>query len=199
MNNGNVIVFEGPDGSGKSEVGKLVANKANSLLIDGLVGPYQEARSHVSEHTPFKGKYLFYLAANLDLSKQLESESKNNNIICVRYYYSTLVDYASRLKILPEELQNRVGVYDTDFFQPNLTILLHVNSDKQRERINFRNKGNNTYTDKLALEDFEYQKNVTENYLKVAANNNWVVLDTSNIFLDEVVEKAEKIINQRKY
>jgi len=79
---------------------------------------------------------------------------------------------------------------------PHLTILLYVNREEQKNRINKRNNGVNSGSDERCLYDENYGKVLSEQYLMVAKKLNWLIIDTSNITMNEVVEQCLSRINE---
>ncbi len=195
MDKGKLIVFEGVDGSGKSHVSKLVAESLGAQHIESPLDEFQQVRKYVNANTPQKGQLFFYLATNLDLSNYLEKTVQEKEVVCARYYHSSIVDYSARQDISSNALMEQYSISDSDFFQPDLTILLYVNQDEQRNRINKRNRGVNTASDKLCLENDEYRTKITGKYLKIANERSWNVIDTSNMSIDAVVAESLRIIS----
>jgi len=188
------IVFEGVDGAGKSEIGKLVSAQLSAHFIESPLPVFGEIRKYIDQHSNPVGRFLFYMATNLDLSRVISEKIEFNDVICARYYYSTLIGYASRTGKNVSEVSNMIPVTHDSFYQPNLTIFLDVNKQEQVKRINTRNKGKNSGTDYLCLNDEHYSKTLADNYRSIAKQLNWNTIDTSNLTIEEVAEKCIRII-----
>jgi dTMP kinase len=192
------ILFEGVDGAGKSIVSEEVSKSLCSTFIESPTDQFGDVRKYVNSHTPMMGQFLFYMATNLDLSNTVKEKLEDNNVVCARYYFSSIVDYSARLGITPEEMMDKLPVTDNDFIQPDLTILLYVNETEQRNRINGRNNGVNTHSDELCLNNQEYRRKITDGYLGLAEKKNWKVIDTSDIGIEEVVSRSIQCIGELK-
>lgn len=69
------IVFEGIDASGKSVVGKLVANALFSDYIESPTEEFQLARAYLEKSSLPISRFLFYIATNIDLSQKIKRKS----------------------------------------------------------------------------------------------------------------------------
>ena len=55
-----IIIVEGIDGAGKSEVGKRLAHSMDAVYIDSPTSEFRDVRQYVEENTPALGKFFFY-------------------------------------------------------------------------------------------------------------------------------------------
>lgn len=184
------IVFEGVDGSGKSEISKIVSDILETDYLESPTLEFKSIRKYIDDYSSPIGRFLFYMATNFDLSRIVEEKVKFQNVICARYYYSTLIGYSARSGKSVNDLMSNLSISDEDFYQADLTILLYVNRDEQKNRINNRNKGINSSSDERCLYDENYGKNLAEKYLMAAKKMNWLIIDTSNMTMDEVVKEC---------
>ena len=186
------VVFEGVDGAGKSVVSKRVADALGHgvLHLDSPLPAFRQIRDYVDQYSSPAGRFLFYLASNLDLSRLVGEKLPTHDVLCARYYFSTLVGYSVRSGINISELMTRIPVSHDDFRRPDLTILLYVNADEQERRIAKRNQGINSLTDALCLTSEDYAGRLSATYLDVAEKMQWMVIDTSYMTLDEVVSRC---------
>ncbi len=190
------VVFEGVDGSGKSEVSAIVAEKINALHLESPMEPFVEIRNYVDNNLSEKGRLLFYLASNFDLSRYVQEKRKSTSIVCSRYFHSTLIGYSSRNNINIEEFYKSCFVASTDFESPSLTIFLAVSEEVQRQRISARGRSKNSVTDYKCLNDEAYRNSLFMNYVSIANKESWFVVDTSSKPIDEVVGECLGIITK---
>lgn len=191
MRKGKIFVYEGTDGSGKSIVSSLAAQRLGMLHLETPTDEFREVRKYIDRHTPEIGQFLFYMSTNIDVSRKFEElAEKGIDTICTRYYLSSLVDFSSRMNISVDDLLMKLPIDEKEFYVPDYTILLLVNEEAQRERINHRNRGANMATDELCLSDNQYRKNITEKYLDLAEKNKWHVIDTSFMTIEQVVDAS---------
>lgn len=190
------IVFEGVDGSGKSEISKMVSEALDTHYLESPTHEFKSIRKYIDDYSSPIGRFLFYMSTNLDLSRIIEDKLKLRDVICARYYYSTLIGYSAHSGKNINDLMENLPISNQDFYQPDLTILLYVNREEQTNRINKRNKGVNSGSDERCLYDENYGEALSEQYLMVAKKLNWLVIDTSNIKMSEVVKQCLVGINK---
>lgn len=191
------IVFEGVDGAGKSEISARVAAKLGAIHIESPGEPFKQIRGYVDDNLNGKGRFLFYLSSNLDLSRCIREKTESETIVCARYFFSTIIGYASREGLSVEKLYESLPVSSDDFLKPDLTIFLYVNEDVQRSRINLRDSSDNSAGDYKCIEDQHYRKMLFDNYIYVSEKESWSCIDTSLMSIDEVVDTCvERILNR---
>ena len=116
------IVIEGMDGAGKSEVSARVAARLGAMHLESPIKAFKEIRQYVDANLCDKGRFLFYLASNLDLSRYTRKKREIQSIVCARYFYSTIIGYASRQGLDIKEFYKNLPVESDEFEVPNLTI-----------------------------------------------------------------------------
>jgi thymidylate kinase len=190
-----IILLEGYDGSGKSSVGKLLSEKLGYEFIDSPRDDMRKLKSYVNENLSDFGKYYFYMAANHDLSDYFKRVE--NDVVCSRYYYSSIIDYSARFGYTNDEFMKKFGIDENDFFKPTKTILLSVSEEEQRNRILERNQGYNVHSDLLILTNSDYQRKIRSKYKEFAQKKEWDIIDTTGKSVDFVVD--EIILSLNKY
>jgi dTMP kinase len=190
------VVFEGVDGSGKSEISAIVATKLNALHLESPMGLFREIKNYVDNNLSDKGRLFFYLASNLDLSQYIQEKRESTAIVCSRYFHSTLIGFASRNNIDIEGFYKSPPVASSDFEAPSLTIFLTVNEDVQRQRIVSREQSKNSIADYKSINDDHYRESLFKNYSFIANRENWFIVDSSLKSIDEVVDTCMGIITE---
>lgn len=189
-----VIIVEGIDGAGKSEVGKRLAHRMNAVYIDSPTSEFRDIRQYVEDNTPALGKFFFYLATNFDLSHKLADLKKTKNVVCSRYYYSSIADQASREKRTVEKIMKKYSIHDDYFFQPDEVILLVVDYEEQKRRLTQRSEVPAGLDDELVLTDLTFRRRFLDAYLEMASKGDWRIIDTTALSIDKVVNHALKEI-----
>ena len=187
MSKGIFIVLDGLDGSGKSEMVKLLGsyissnNKDCNVLTtreptDGKYG--KEIRTILAneEDPKINGRKLlelFIKDREDHLKKEIipflnKTDKEKNIAICDRYYYSTIAFQATQgldIKMLIEV--NKV------FLKPDLALILDINPETALERIKIRKKEK--------FEQLEFMKNLRRRFLEMQKllNDNIKVIDAS--------------------
>ena len=187
MSKGIFIVLDGLDGSGKSEMVKLLGsyissnNKDCNVLTtreptDGKYG--KEIRTILAneEDPKINGRKLlelFIKDREDHLKKEIipflnKTDKEKNIAICDRYYYSTIAFQATQgldIKMLIEV--NKV------FLKPDLALILDINPETALERIKIRKKEK--------FEQLEFMKNLRRRFLEMQKllNDDIEVIDAS--------------------
>lgn len=184
------ILFEGVDGAGKSVVSSKVASSINATYIESPVEPFRCIRNAVDSRMTDPGRFLFYLASNYELSEHIKQCRIDNKVVCARYIHSTLIGYASRNNVSIDELYTNSLIEMDKIVKPDLTIFLYVNKEAQHTRIKNRCPHLNSAIDQMSLENEQYQQQLSDNYLSVSKKEDWHLIDTSHIDIDEVVRRC---------
>jgi len=190
------IVFEGVDGAGKSTVSRRVADRFGALHLESPVNEFRKIRGFVENSLCEKGKFFYYLASNFELSSHVRESRLIQPVMCARYFHSTLIGHASRKYLNVEDFCKGIPVSSDDFVPPDLTIFLSLSKDAQRERIRSRGASNNSKKDQTCLDDSLYRDCLFKNYAAVAKRENWLVIDTTSMTEESVVDAcSERILS----
>jgi len=183
------IVFEGIDGSGKSSVGKYLAEEIDDLVFtkepsDSEAGKLAQKAAN-RDHSPYLDLFL-YLADRVEHTDQIKKWiSEGKDVLCDRYWGSTAAYQAAAEDI---DLSYIEYIQETFIHEPDLTILLDVEPEISIERIESRDI-------KSKYEKVDYLKNVRENYLTLAERHDWVIIDASES-LEDVKENVYSLVKK---
>ena len=204
MKNGFFIVVDGIDGSGKSEVVKLLHNylfskdKKYRILTTrepthGAFGSRIREKLRNEENPEESSKELMEL-----FIKDREDHLKNtinpfldnssshgvNIVICDRYYYSTIAFQGAQGLDRDELIKMNDG-----FRKPDIAFILDVEPSIALERIEHRAKEK--------FEKLEFMKKIRENFLGIPEmlEDNIKIID-SNVALNEVFNELKKEIGK---
>lgn len=194
------IVLDGVDGSGKSEMLKLLhnylfsKNKKYRILTtreptNGIYG--SEIRKILrKEKDPLKNAEKLLSLFTKDRAEHLKNtilpflehsnDTECNIVICDRYYYSTIVfQYAQGLDL------KRVLEANKDFRKPDTTFILDLPAEMALKRIRHR--------EKEKFEQLEFMKKLRKNFLELKKHleDNIVIIDASKT-KEEVFEGIKK-------
>lgn len=207
MGKGLFIVVDGIDGSGKSEIVKMLHNylfskgKKHSILTtreptNGFYGK-QIRRMLRQEKDPQSNSRklvdLFIKDRQEHLEKTIEPFLKKSNVhalniaLCDRYYYSTIAfQGAQGLNIKDLIAKNK------NFRKPDIAFILDVGPSLALKRIEYRGKEK--------FERLDFMKKIRKNFLKLPklVNDNIKIIDSSkslkNVF-EAVKKETDKIIS----
>ncbi len=195
---GAFIVFEGIDGSGKTSICEMVHEELekegrHSVLTQepthDEIGTFIRNGS-VEGISQMAEALLFVADRAVHTEKIIKLVDEGYTVLCDRYFASTVAYQAASLNgdCLDWDwlLQINAPVVRT----PDLTFLLDVDVEKSMKRIAERGE-------RSKFENLEYQRSVRMNYIKLAKQFNFVIIDADSpkedVFAD-VMEMVRKVI-----
>lgn len=171
---GYFITLEGPDGSGKSTITKLLTiylkEKGYDIVVTrepGGTSISEDIREIILDNKNIKmspvTEALLYAASRAQHvhEKILPAIKKNKIVICERFVYSSLV-YQGIGRGLGIEKVLSINNFATQGLKPDLTLFFKVDPAKGLKRKRRRNMG-----DRLEMEDISFHEKVYEGYLKL--------------------------------
>ena len=204
MKKGIFVVVDGLDGSGKSEIIKMLHNhlfsrhKKYRLLAtreptNGKYGKQIRKMLKKEKNPEVSGKKLmnlFLKDRQEHLKKTIEPFLKNlsknelNIVLCDRYYYSTIAFQGAQ----GLNIKDLIGK-NKKFRKPDVVFILDVEPSIALERIAYRKKEK--------FEQLEFMKKIRQNFLKLPKllNDNIKIID-SNKKLDDVFEDIKKEVGK---
>lgn len=207
MEKGLFIVLDGIDGSGKSEVVKLLHNylyskhKKYRLLTtrEPTNGAYGKRIRRIlkQEKNPISNSKklmdFFIKDRQEHLKNTIEPFLKKSNkhelniVLCDRYYYSTIAfQGAQGLNMKGLIAKNK------RFRRPDIAFILDVEPSLALKRIKYRKKEK--------FEQLDFMKKIRENFLRLPKllNDNIKIIDSSkslkNVF-EDIKKEVDKILN----
>ena len=203
MKKGLFITFEGPDGSGKTTIAKIVAEKLKEKGFDvvhtrepGGINIAEQIRNVILDpkNTTMdpKTEALLYAASRRQhlVEKVIPAIENGKIVICERFVDSSLAyqGYARGLGIDEVLSINNFAIGD---LYPDLTIYLDIDEAKGLERVNSRE----IEKDRLDSESIDFHHKVVEGYKIVLKRfmNRTRIVDASNP-IEKVVEDSLNII-----
>lgn len=174
---GLFIVLEGIDGSGKTTLRDGICN---SLMEKGF--------EVISTAEPTNGKLgtilrnggtdnqlaeaLLFVADRACHTDEIREQLSNGiSVVCDRYYASTLA-YQSAGSRGPD-YGLLVTLNELATIEPDVTILLDIDPERSMSRVDDRGE------EKSKFEKLEFQKRVRENYLSIAMEKGFIILDAT--------------------
>lgn len=208
---GYFITFEGPDGSGKTTISTIVAQKLKEMGYDAIytrepggIDIAEQIRNVILDpkNTAMDAKTeaLLYAASRRQhlVEKVVPAVEKGQIVICDRFVDSSLAyqGYARHLGIENVYMINQFAI---DGYFPDTTIFLNLDYEDGLKRIETR-----TFKDRLDLETKTFHQEVSEGYRQVLAKyrHRMHVVDASQD-VDKVAADALQIVlrtieNERK-
>jgi len=188
------IVFEGPEGAGKStqiqHLAKHLENAGHELLITKEPGgtPVGDAiRTTLLnpnlEINPLS-EFLLYSASRGQLVQDvlLPALAEEKSVLCDRYYASSLA-YQGYGRGLSLNFLKDISEKATQGLDPDITLLLDIEPEQGLKRVAARGA-----KDRLEQADLNFHKRLRNGFLELAKEMpNWHVLDANQAV--EVLEK----------
>lgn len=205
LEKGYFISFEGPDGSGKTTISKLVYDR---LIESGYDCEYTREPGGIEiaekirdiilnpEHTSMdkKTEALLYAASRRQhlVEKILPALDAHKVVICDRFVDSSLAYQGIGRGIGFEEVY-AINEFAIEGYLPDLTIFLDIDAQTGLDRIQDR-----SFKDRLDQEDISFHKRVFEGYQEVLKRfrDRMIVID-GNQSIEDIVEEAYNIIVKR--
>lgn len=195
---GLFIVLEGIDGSGKTTLARGLKSQLESvkgwevvLTAEPTAGPVGSLLREERIDSPRAEAMLFIAdrACHTDEIRKLTEEGKT--VICDRYYASTLAYQSASGSgpVLDYDLLVRMNESVT--MEPDITMLLDIDPEVSGGRVDSRGE------QKSKFERLEYQKRVRDNYLRIAKERGFCVLDASKS-PEMLCSEAMKLIMEKR-
>ena len=201
MNTGFFIVFEGPDGCGKTTVADIICDKLNELGYEvvhtrepGGIEIAEKIRSIILDpkNTTMDARTeaLLYAASRRQhlVEKVIPAINEGKIVVCERFVYSSLA-YQGEGRNIGFDPILKINDFAINGTYPDLTIYLDINEELGLKRIESRN-----FKDRLDSESLSFHHKVNEGYKKVLERfNDTKIVDASKP-LDDVVDVVLKLI-----
>lgn len=204
---GMFITFEGPDGSGKTTVAKMIYDR---LLQDGYpviltrepggIDIAEQIRDviHNIENTAMDSKTetLLYAASRRQhLIEKIKPALEDGKIVlCDRFVDSSLV-YQGIGRGLGIEEVFAINTFAIEDIMPDLTIMFDIMPKVGLERIN---KNKDREVNRLDLEDLSFHELTYTGYMKVADMfKNRIVKTDASLSIEQVFDNVYLIVKQK--
>jgi dTMP kinase len=189
---GAFIVFEGIDGSGKSS------------CMEAAASVLEKRTDVIRTSEPTKGEIGMLLRSSPDITAEAEAQlfvadralhtneikkwvADGKVVLCDRYYASTIAYQSANLDGRFADADWLTEINDKVITEPDLTILFDIDPEKGMERVESRGA-------KSKFESLAYLKEVRENYLNIAKERNFAIIDASRQ-REEVLDDVLELIN----
>src|SRR3989344_8053595 len=152
------IVLEGADGTGKTTLCNILAERLGATPYASPPKKYQKIRASVDRNATAEEHYQFYRNGTYDASDEITVLLNNGKkVVCDRYWLSTYTYHqVMGVPVSVEDFQSIVA--------PTLTVLLVLNHETQIERMLNRGMtvGDIRVLDKQKDVNLAYYRNILE-------------------------------------
>mgnify|MGYP000924437420 CR=1 FL=1 len=178
------IVLEGVDGSGKTTVGKALAQKMDACFCQTPMGLWRKKRAIVENKNSFF-RFLFYVVATIHSSIIISRILKNDSVVCDRYIHSTLAHHV----VYWNKLVGRLSPNVFPIKRPHFVFYLYSRVEIRDQRTLQRESNKPKDLDSKSLQQ------VHEAFLGFTEI---LPIDTSDISVNEVVNLIIEKLQQEK-
>lgn len=183
------VVVEGIDCSGKSSVAASVAQLIGGIVYETPPKSFRGSFRPPELATDLRRHYEYYRDSNVVASEEIsETLSKGVNVVCARYWFSTLAYHRA----------GKLEVRESDFeklLKPDLIVLLWVSPEVQssRHEADKREEGKGN-----RIEGFQSILN-TLLYEAVASSHiPFIVVNTESYEIDAIARIVVNVVSERE-
>jgi len=193
---GLFVVLEGIDGSGKTTLSNLIKADLESrgrrvfVTAEPTKGPIGTLLRSEKVDSSRAEALLFVADRACHTEEMLSRVERGEVVICDRYYASTLAYQSASLSGPVFGMGFLTELNEAVISEPDITFLLDIDPEESNGRVDSRGE------QKSKFERLEYQKRVRENYLRIASERGFAVLDASAP-PEQVCAEALKRINEK--
>ena len=185
------VVFEGADGSGKSTVAELVANRVHGKYLKSPPPPFSELKQKMLETATPVARFVYFIAANIEVTRIVNETLRNKNAIVDRYLWSTFAYHAAIENVNPESMRPIWSALSSELRLPDVVVFLTVERRSQLERLSDRS---DDALQVRLLKSNQFQRRIAQAYrlTKSMWPVPWIEIDTSDKSAEAVAQLAEK-------
>ncbi len=177
---GCFIVFEGIDGTGKSTACKAVSDyfQLKGRKTHPTAEPTKDEigmfirEGRVKNITQEAESLLFTADRAVHTSRIIEMRESGTMVLCDRYYPSTIAYQSAKLKGSCMDRDWLWKINEPIISEPDITFILDMDPEKTLERVDLRGE-------KSKFEELDYLKEVRSNYLRLAEEKGYKIIDAS--------------------
>ncbi len=199
---GLFIVLEGPDGSGKSTMAKMIAQyyqDAGREIVftrePGGTKISEQIRDIILDNNNTEMAYmteaLLYAASRAQLVSEFIKPNleKGKVVISERYVYSSIV-YQGIARNLGIQRVKEINDFAIDGLEPDLVLFFDINPEKALDRKLSTGNG-----DRLENEKLDFHKKVYEGYKEISKVYDEIISINADKSVDELFSDIKNIIN----
>jgi dTMP kinase len=200
------IVFEGPEGAGKTTQAKLLykylKNKGYDVQLTREPGGTKLAEkirkiilSPKMKISPMTELLLYEAARVQHIEEVIKPSLQKNKIVISDRFADASVVYQGYARGLGVKLVEKLNKLVVNKFYPNITFVLDISPQKGLRRIKF---GRKTNLDRVEKESMKFHIKIREGYLNLAKKRkNFYIINVENKTLQEVHSVIVSILNKK--
>ena len=182
------LVIEGDNGTGKDTLAQGLEKYGFKILTyDKRVKEFEKVARQGAGEEKIK-RFLAYGKACSDYVS--ESKKKNENVILIRYWISTLAAAYADGVYDYEKINDIIDTIYPKFEKPDVLLRLNCNFNERVQRIQNRKSSNFDDITKKRAEKYEW----ISGKIKTKTDFKWNEIDTSNKSIEKVYQEALEAI-----
>lgn len=124
------IVLEGLSGSGKTTIGRIVAEKIKAEFYQTPPSLFSSIRDAIDKKADRLSRFLFYLAGVMQASSEISAILERKPVVCDRYFLTTLCFHRAigLLVDIPDYVFNLLS-------KPDFTFLITCKGEVRKRRL----------------------------------------------------------------
>lgn len=176
------ILFEGIDGTGKTTLAKMLAEKIGGVYYKSPPEILEPLATYAHDASP-EIRYHYFLLGNYISAREIQKLLVTDDVVVDQYIYSTIAFHSI--------LMNRDLMVPDDILMPDHVIHLTAPFEEIEERLNSRSTRNK-------YEASEFLKKVYQKYVDIFAKNQGVLMiNTGEQDLSETCGLIEKHVRSK--
>jgi deoxyguanosine kinase len=189
-------VLEGVDAAGKSAVAQGLAARGQAIVVESPPAPLATIKGAVLEELAALPRLLYFMAANLHISAQVQAATAEQPLVAVRYIWSTLAYHATIERVTVASVIGRIGPFLDELAMPTSVFYLTADDSIRASRMAARSESGLS-RDLSVSRPFQdlLQRNYDEVFQLLPVDV--VRLDTTVTTLDATVALAARQISLR--
>lgn len=122
------IILEGISGSGKTELGKLLAQQVAGHYYTTPPEAFRPSRKEIDEKASLEARFWFYMASVVQASHEISKILETQNVVCDKYILSTICYHRAM------GLDVKIPQWIT-LLNPDHTFLVYCDNDVRLKRL----------------------------------------------------------------
>ncbi len=187
------VVFEGLDGTGKTSVSRVLAEKTGGVYLKTPPPEFCRLRRKIQAEKNYYARFLFYLSSVVCASERTRQFPSSQIIVCDRYYYTSLADFFVRSGVQQPDRDFWLRIARRSCITPDLVVFCECQRKSRLARILKRNaKLKNPPPDDLSK---HFERCMSQVFASLLSGEKVLRIDTSDASIGQLVTRIIEELN----